>query len=58
MLNEMAKKTASVGIRLEPKVKDALVEASKEDHRTMASYVELLLVAHLRDKGYLRKSRS
>jgi hypothetical protein len=47
-------KTESVGIRLEPALKEALAKAAKDDHRTMASYIVMLLVTHLRDRGYLR----
>jgi hypothetical protein len=47
-------KTASVGIRLEPRLKDALAKAAKDDHRTMASYIVMLLANHLRDRGYLK----
>lgn len=47
-------RTASLGIRIEPEVKAALEQAAKADSRTVASYVELLLIQHLTDKGYLK----
>ena len=47
-------KTESVGIRLEPEVKGALAKAAKDDHRTIASYIMMVLVTHLRDRGYLQ----
>jgi hypothetical protein len=46
-------KTASIGIRVDPAVKEAAERAASEDHRTLASLVEKLLVEHLRSKGYL-----
>ncbi|MBO6892855.1 MAG: hypothetical protein JJ866_13010 [Roseibium sp.] len=46
-------RTASLGLRIEPTVKAALEIAAKEDRRTVASYVELVLIEHLKAKGYL-----
>ena len=46
-------RTASLGIRIEPTVKAALEAAAKDDRRTVASYVELVLIEHLKVKGYL-----
>ena len=48
-------KTAALGLRIEPIVKAALERAAKEDRRTVASYVEMLIVADLETKGYLPK---
>ena len=48
-------KTAALGLRIEPAVKAALEEAAKEDRRTVAAYVEKLVVEHLRKKGFLEK---
>ncbi|MEP9374243.1 hypothetical protein [Mesorhizobium sp. KR1-2] len=48
-------KTASLGIRIEPTVKDALENAAKADRRTVASYVEKLIVDDLEAKGFLPK---
>ena len=47
-------RTASLGLRIEPDVKTALEEAAKADRRTVASFVELLLIEHLTRTGYLR----
>ena len=48
-------RTASIGIRVEPEVKEAAERAAKDDHRTVASMIELLLIQHLQQKGYLLK---
>lgn len=48
-------RTAALGIRIEPIVKKALEEAAKADRRTVASYVEMLIVADLETKGFLPK---
>jgi hypothetical protein len=46
-------RTASLGIRVEPVVKAALERAAKQDRRTVASYVEMLIIADLERKGLL-----
>ena len=46
-------RTAAISLRVEPFLKEALDAAAKADERTMAQYVERLLTAHLRDKGFL-----
>jgi hypothetical protein len=46
-------RTAPLGMRLMPSVKAALDKAAADDHRPVASYVEKLLVEHLRANGYL-----
>ena len=46
-------KTANLGLRLEQEVKDALIRAAAEDHRSVASYIEVILIRHLRGAGYL-----
>lgn len=48
-------RTAPLGLRIEPVVKDALERAAKADRRTVASYVELLVIADLEAKGFLPK---
>jgi hypothetical protein len=50
-------RTATLGIRLEPLVKTALAKAAEKDHRSMAAYVELLLIEHLRAIGLLPRRR-
>lgn len=49
-------RTASIGIRVEPEVKEALESAAKADHRTVASYIEKLLIEDLKAKGLLWKN--
>lgn len=46
-------RTASIGIRVEPIVKEALEQAAKADRRTVAAYVEMLIVRDLTTNGYL-----
>jgi hypothetical protein len=46
-------RSAAVSLRVEPDVKDALEAAARADGRTMAQYVERLLVSHLRSGGFL-----
>jgi hypothetical protein len=46
-------KTSAISVRLADGVKAALERAAAEDHRPLASYVEKLLLEHLRANGYL-----
>jgi hypothetical protein len=46
-------RSAAVSVRVEPAVKSALEAAARSDDRTVAQYVERLLVAHLRERGLL-----
>ena len=48
-------RTASIGIRVEPAVKEALERAAKADRRTLAAYIEMLIIADLEAKGLLPK---
>jgi hypothetical protein len=48
-------RTAALGLRIEPIVKEALEAAAKADRRTVASYVEKLIVADLEANGFLPK---
>jgi hypothetical protein len=50
---DQEKRTAPVGLRLFPTMKDALEKAATDDHRTMASMAEKILGDWLREKGYL-----
>ncbi|QIX21301.1 hypothetical protein FOB41_09215 [Agrobacterium pusense] len=47
-------RSASLGIRIEPSVKDALEAASKADRRSVAAYVEKLIIDDLKNKGFLK----
>lgn len=42
---------AAISVRVAQEVKEAVVRAAKADGRTVAQYVERVLVAHLRDVG-------
>lgn len=50
----MSTRTASIGIRVKPEVKEAAEKAAEADHRTLASLVEKLLMEHLKATGFLR----
>ena len=54
-------RTAPVGLRFTPSLKEALMELAKADRRTLASYIELVLEAHVEAKkqdGKKLKARS
>jgi hypothetical protein len=54
-------RTAPVGLRFTPSLKEALVEIAKADRRTLASYIELVLEAHVdakKQEGKKPKTRS
>jgi hypothetical protein len=42
-------KTASIGIRVEPGLKEALEKLAAADRRTLAAYIEIVLEKHLAD---------
>ena len=48
-------RSASIGILVLPVVKDALEAAAKSDRRSVASYIETVLVAELERTGFLPK---
>jgi len=48
-------RSAPLGLRLFPRVKAALEDAAKADRRSVASYVEKLIVADLEANGFLDK---
>jgi hypothetical protein len=53
MAQESRTRSAPIGIRLYPEVKAALEAAAKADRRSVASYVEMLIVADLEAKRLL-----
>lgn len=55
MAPENETRSAPLGIRLFPRVKTALEDAAKADRRSVASYVEKLIVADLEANGFLPK---
>jgi hypothetical protein len=46
-------KTSAISVRVTDLVKAAAERAADEDHRPLASYVEKLLIEHLKSEGYL-----
>lgn len=46
-------KTAAIGIRIEPEMKEAIDAAAKADRRSVASYIEKLIADDLEKKGML-----
>lgn len=46
-------RTASIGIRVEPELKEAAEKAATADHRSVASLLEKLLVEYLKEHGFL-----
>lgn len=53
MSDQPKTRSASLGIRVMPEVKEALEKAAKQDRRSVASYVEALIVRDLEEKGFL-----
>ena len=47
-------KSEPLGLRVTPAVRRALEKAAADDHRPLASYVDKILVEHLKGKGYLK----
>ena len=50
-------RTAAIGIRVEPEIKAAVEKAAAADRRTVASFIEKILVEYLEEHGHLKKSR-
>jgi hypothetical protein len=50
-------KTTQVSLRLEPWLKAAAEEAAELDHRSLTSYIEVLILRDLEAKG-LRKPKA
>ncbi|WP_232830869.1 hypothetical protein [Tropicimonas sp. IMCC34011] len=48
-------KTSAISVRVTEATKLAVEKAAEEDGRSVASYVERLLNAHLKEAGYLSK---
>ncbi len=46
-------RTAAISVRVETQVKEAAEKAARDDGRTLAQYVERLLIAHLKENGFL-----
>jgi predicted DNA-binding protein len=50
-------RTAALGLRITPNLKEALAALAKAERRTLASYVELVLEAHVEQKRKEGKRR-
>ena len=48
-------RTAAIGIKIEPALKEAVEKAAADDGRSMAQWVERLIIRALREQGYLPK---
>lgn len=51
-------KTHPLGFRIERDIKEALVKAAKDDHRSVSSLVELVMARWLRERGYLADEKN
>lgn len=47
-------KNAAFTVRISDEIKQAAEKAAREDHRTVASLIEMVLVRYLRERGFLR----
>jgi hypothetical protein len=50
------KKSATLNLRIDPKLKEAAERAASDDRRSLTTLIEKLLADYLRKKGYLPKS--
>ncbi len=48
-------KTSAISVRVKDETKQAIEKAAQEDGRSVASYIDRLIVAHLKEKGLLPK---
>jgi hypothetical protein len=46
-------KSATLNLRIAPEIKAAAEKAAADDRRSLTSLIEKLLIAHLKDKGYM-----
>jgi hypothetical protein len=51
-------KTPSLGVRVKPETKHALVKAAAEDRRSMSGMIEKILEEYLESHGYLGKPKA
>jgi hypothetical protein len=49
-------RTAAIGIRVEPEIKEAAERAAQKDRRTLASLMEKILIDWLEGNGHLPKA--
>lgn len=57
MRYRMAKrrKSSTLNLRIEDDLKAVAVQAAADERRSLTTLIEVVLVAYLRDKGYLPK---
>lgn len=53
MTEQQRQKTATLNLRLDPTIKEALERAAADNHRKITSLIEMLLIPYLRANGYL-----
>jgi hypothetical protein len=53
MALEQELRTSALGLRITPTLKAALEQAARDDHRSVAGLVEMVLTQWLNQKGYL-----
>lgn len=52
---KLSTRTATLSLRIDPKVKEGLEKASAEDRRSVASLVEKIAADWLKERGYLKR---
>lgn len=57
MAKKVITRSAPLGLRFFPHVKEALQKAASEEQRPVASLVEMIVTDWLKAKGYLKKSQ-
>jgi hypothetical protein len=57
MSDDRETRSVPLGLRITPTLKAALDKAAADDHRPVASYVELIISEHLQKKGYLKPAK-
>lgn len=50
-------RSAGFTVRVEPEIKEALEKLAKDDGRTLAAYVERLIISHLSSKNKSQSSQ-
>lgn len=53
--SEYMAKTSALSVRVPDDIKKAVEKAAADDGRSVASYVERVITAHLQDAGYISK---
>ena len=52
------KKTATLNLRVDPIIKEAIKDAAARQHRSIANMVEMLIREHCKDEGFPVKVQS